>query len=274
MVAVPWMVTCTLPRVTKVASAPMRAAFCEVVGMRSTVLPCAGIFTRPVLPAAISWSRLPELHRTVNGSSRRVMPMRLGFSTRIITSRSRDESEIVRTLTSSRVTTGSCRTWHGRNIRSVLPISMPVTAGLFPCPEFLFHLEQRSRCLFFTHARVLEPGEPFAHQVRALPAVREFLLVHAAVIDRAALNAGIRRPERFSLRCFAPGALVPVVVAPAAGVPADRFDLLCCHSTEFRIPGRIKEGFMRGESVNRVRIRVTLLTTKHSTSQSPTFGVS
>ena len=110
MVAVPCMVTCTLPRVTKVARAPMRAAFCELVGTRSTVLPCAGIFTRLVLPAAISWSRLLELHRTVNGSSRRVMPIRLGFSTLIITSRSREESEIIRTLASSSVTTGSCRT--------------------------------------------------------------------------------------------------------------------------------------------------------------------
>jgi hypothetical protein len=110
---------------------------------------------------------------------------------------------------------------------------MSDTLGLLPCPEFLFHLEQGCCCLFFTHARVLEPGEPLAHQIRALPAVREFPLIHAAVIDRTALHAGICSPEGFSLRRFAPGAFVPMVVAPAAGVPADSLDLLCRHSRDF-----------------------------------------
>jgi hypothetical protein len=88
MIAVPWIVTLMPPRVTNIASAPIRAAFQEVIGMRSTVLPT---------------------------------------------------------------------------------------------------------------------GEPLAHQVRAFTAVRDLFFVHAAVIDRAAFHTGIRRQERFSFRCFAPG---------------------------------------------------------------------
>lgn len=103
---------------------------------------------------------------------------------------------------------------------------MPVTAGLLPFPEFLFHLKQSCRCLFIIHTRILKSGEPLAHQVRAFPAVRELPFRSAAIIDRAALNANIRGPERFTLRSFTPGALVPVVVAPGAGVPADRLALL------------------------------------------------
>ena len=53
-VAVPRIVTCTPPFVTKVASAPMRAAFCEVTGIRKHGAAVSG----NLHPAGIAGSQL------------------------------------------------------------------------------------------------------------------------------------------------------------------------------------------------------------------------
>ena len=105
--------------------------------------------------------------------------------------------------------------------------------NLLSCPEFLFHRRKAGCRLCITHFGILEPGEPLAHQVRAFPAVRELAFRSAAGIDRALLNTGICSPERFSLRCFAPGALVRVVITVTARVTTYGLNILFCHSNRF-----------------------------------------
>jgi len=97
---------------------------------------------------------------------------------------------------------------------------------LFSRPEFLLHRCEDPCLNFIAHFRILKPVEPFAHQVRALSAVRQLPLIHTAVIDRAAFHTGILCPERFSFHRFASRARFSVVFAPAAGIAADRLDLL------------------------------------------------
>jgi hypothetical protein len=105
------------------------------------------------------------------------------------------------------------------------------TAGLHPAPEILLHCcKTRYRFRFGDTRRIPDAVEPVAHQVRALPAVGEFLIVGTTVIDRTTVNADVCSPERGALRLRAAGTFFFVVLAVAAGVPADSLDLLRCHN--------------------------------------------
>ena len=52
-------------------------------------------------------------------------------------------------------------------------------SSLLSCLEFLFHCGKAGCRFCITHVRVLEPGEPFTHKVRAFPAVGELAFRYA-----------------------------------------------------------------------------------------------
>jgi hypothetical protein len=102
-----------------------------------------------------------------------------------------------------------------------------ISCSLLPPPQFPLPLRKPGLHLLIAHARVLKAGEPFAHQVRAFPAMGKLPLGFTAGINGAGICTDKRCPERPALRCFAARALLFVVFAPGAGTAADGLDLLC-----------------------------------------------
>jgi len=98
---------------------------------------------------------------------------------------------------------------------------------LLSAQKFPLHCREVRGLFFFARLRVFEPGESLAHEFWTLPAVRQILFGHAAVIDRAAVNANKGIPEGFAPGLTAPRAHFSLMVAVAAGVPAHGLDLLC-----------------------------------------------